>query len=103
MTPILSAPTSGSRAPRAVDDEVGGGGERAAGVSDDRRRAVGDRTARPSRSKSLHAEFFLQLENLAAEGRLADVAGHRGAAEMAVIRDGGDIVQISEIHDAILQ
>ena len=44
------------------------------------------------------AELRLQLEDLAAEGRLTYVAGGRRTAEMLMVGDGDDIFEVSQIH-----
>ena len=95
---------AGERVPGAARGgrDVGGGGECAAGVIDDRRRAAGDADDAAFAFEQPHAQRLLELEDLAAERRLTDVAGRGGAAEMAVIRDGDDILQVSQVHGASL-
>jgi hypothetical protein len=77
--------------------------QRAPGVLDDRfgARCDGDNAALAL--EDAHAEFRLQLEDLTAQRRLADVAGRRGAAEMTVVGDGDDVVEIAQVHRATLQ
>jgi len=77
MTPILSGPA------RVLDDRL-------------RARRDGDRA--PFALEDAHAEFSLQLEDLAAQRRLADVAGRRSAAEVTVVGDGDDILEIAQVH-----
>src|SRR5690606_1277087 len=45
-----------------------------------------------------HAELFFELADAHAQGRLADEAGFRGLAEMAVARYRGDIAKLGEGH-----
>ncbi len=96
---------SGERVARAARrrGDFGDRRQRAPGVLDDRlgARRDGDRAALAL--EDAHAEFRLQLEDLAAQRRLADVAGRRGAAEMTVVGDGDDILEIAQVHGASLQ
>ena len=49
------------------------------------------------------AEFGLELEDLAAQRRLADLASVRRAAEMSVIGERDDVAQIVEGHAPLCQ
>ena len=96
---------AGERVPGAArgEGDIGGRGEGAAGVLDDRGRAACDAHRTALALEHPDAQFLLELEDLAAEGRLTDVAGRGGPAEMAVIGDGDDIVQVSEVHGALIR
>ena len=48
------------------------------------------------RKKIAHSLF--ELKDLAAQGRLADVAGGRGSAEMAEIGHSNEILEITQVH-----
>ncbi len=47
------------------------------------------------------AELNLELEDLAAERRLAHVAGGGGPAEMAMLGDRDQIFQVPQIHKSL--
>ena len=91
---------SGERVARAARrrGDFGDRRQRAPGVLDDRLGARRDGDRAPLALEDAHAEFRLQLEDLAAQRRLADVAGRRGAAEMTVVGDGDDILEIAQVH-----
>jgi len=46
----------------------------------------------------LHAEFILQLSDLRADCRLADMAARRGAAELAFSGQADGVFEIAEVH-----
>jgi hypothetical protein len=102
MTPILSGP--GERVARAARrrGDFGDRRQRAPRVLDDRLGARRDRDGAALALEDAHAEFRLQLEDLTAQRRLADVAGRRGAAEVTVVGDGDDILEIAQVHGVSL-
>ena len=48
------------------------------------------------------AELFLELAHLPAQGRLTDVTGLGGAAEMAEIGDRDDVAEIAQVHRRLI-
>jgi len=48
------------------------------------------------------AEIVFQLLQLPAQRRLAHAARLRGASEVAVVRNGDQVLQVSEVHGNIL-
>ena len=61
-------------------------------------RAVADPRAPALAFEQAKAELGLELEDLAAEGRLTHVAGRRRPAEMAMIGHRDRIFEVSQIH-----
>jgi hypothetical protein len=47
-------------------------------------------------------ELLLELANLLAERRLADVQALGRPPEMQVFRDGDDVAQVPELHEALI-
>jgi hypothetical protein len=45
-----------------------------------------------------HAQFFLQLLDLATQGRLADIAAIRRPAEVAGVGNRKDVFDVAQIH-----
>lgn len=80
------------------DDNVVRGREGAPGVFDDFLARFGRLHASPDPLEYLATKFCLELGNLAAQGRLADVTGFRRAAEMAMFVDGHDVLEVAKVH-----
>ena len=98
MTPSLKGPAKGSRAARAASLTAAAAASVARACGDHRGRPVADPRPPALALEQAKAKLGLELEDLAAERRLAHVAGRRRAAEMAVVGDGDDIFEVSEVH-----
>ena len=72
--------------------------QRSARLGDDAGRPGVDAHGAALALEQLQAQFRLELEDLAAQRRLADVAGRRRPAEMAMIGDRDRIFEVPEIH-----
>ncbi len=73
-------------------------GQRRARLRHDRRRSVADASAAAFAVEQTKAEFGLELEDLPAQRRLADVARRRRPAEMAMFGDRDNIFEVSKVH-----
>ena len=78
--------------------DIVGGADGASGVSDDRLAGVRQPGDAAVAFEYLNAELLLELENLPAQRRLADVAGGGGLAELTEIGDRDEVVKIAQVH-----
>src|SRR5271156_5089303 len=101
MMPSRSGPANGSRAARAASVTAAAAAS-VARLRDDRSRPVADPRSPALALEQAQAELGLELENLAAEGRLAHVACRRRAAEMLMVGDGDDVFEVSEVHGGMI-
>src|SRR5690242_13149887 len=75
------------------------------GLRQDHARLANEHLARPGELdlslralEQLHAQFALELTNLLAQGRLADVQAFGGPSEMQRVSDGDHVPEMAELH-----
>ena len=90
-----------ARGPRG-DRHAGRRRQRRARLRDDAGRAGVDPHGPAFAFEQAEAELRLELEDLAAQRRLADVAGRRRPAEMAMIGDRDGIFEVPEVHETAI-
>src|SRR5271165_7449327 len=58
----------------------------------------GRRGSAPAALEKLHPELVLELRDLGAQGRLADMAARGGAAKLTLAGKADGIFQVAEVH-----
>ena len=89
---------SGSLKDWATSRMVAASREDGAGPLDDLLAGAGEQHLAGVALDQLDAELGLELLELGRQGRLADVAGLGGPAEVAVLVDGDEVLQVPEVH-----
>ena len=91
-------PDSGSLARRAMSTDVVGLAEQDPGPLDDLLAGVGQHDVAGVALDELDAELALELLDLGRQRGLADEAGLGGAAEVAVVGHGDEVVEVAQVH-----
>ena len=95
---ILLAREGGIADGAGAIDDIARGRQRPAGMGDDLLARIRRAHRAPGAAENLDAQLQLQLGDLTAQGRLADVAGARRMAKMRMVRNRDNILKITKVH-----